>query len=239
MILGKDTIDRYDEWFAGIPEHGGTALIDKEQHWTSFDVVAKLRGLTRIKKVGHAGTLDPLATGLLIVCFGKATKLIDRFQEQTKVYQAVVKLGAVTKTDDAEAEEEQQRDYAHLQPDEIRQAAAAFTGTIKQIPPMFSAIKKGGVPLYKMARRGQSIEREPRTVHIERIEVSDISLPYVHLDVTCSKGTYIRSLARDIGERLGCGGYLASLRRTAIGEMQADNALSIAEFQQAARPQTV
>lgn len=233
MILTKETVENYTQWLADILENGGVVLIDKEKDWTSFDVVAKLRGRTRIKKIGHAGTLDPLATGLLIVCLGKATKSIQSFQDQTKVYRATVKLGATTRTDDAEAEEEQIRDCSHLQREEIEAAVQSFTGAIQQIPPMFSAIKKGGVPLYKMARKGQEIEREPRSVYIESIDIPDISLPYLTLDVTCSKGTYIRSLARDIGERLGCGGYLADLRRTAIGSYRADNALRIGDIPQA------
>ena len=235
MILTKQTAEHFAEWLAGIPEHGGVALIDKDKDWTSFDVVAKLRVITRIKKIGHAGTLDPLATGLLIICLGKATKSIQSFQDQTKMYRAVVKLGATTRTDDAEAGEEQVRDCSHLRREEIEAAVQSFTGPIQQIPPMFSAIKKGGVPLYKMARKGKEIEREPRAVVIESIDIQDISLPLLTLDITCSKGTYIRSLARDIGESLGVGGYLADLRRTAIGRYHVDDALRIADIPQAPR----
>lgn len=235
MMLTKSTVNDFAQWLANVPEYGGVALIDKDKDWTSFDVVAKLRSLTRIKKIGHAGTLDPLATGLLIVCLGKMTKAIQSFQDQTKVYRARVKLGAVTRTDDAEAEEEQQRDCSHLSREEVEIAVQSFTGAIQQIPPMFSAIKKNGVPLYKMARKGQDIEREPRSVFIESIDIIDLSLPFLTLDVTCSKGTYIRSLARDIGERLGCGGYLADLRRTAIGSFKVDDALRIGEVPQVPR----
>ncbi len=230
MMLTKETAENFEQWLADIPEHGGVALIDKDRDWTSFDVVAKLRGITRIKKIGHAGTLDPLATGLLIICLGKHTKSIQSFQDQKKEYRALVKLGATTRTDDAEADEEPVGDCLHLGREAIEAAVQSFTGAIQQIPPMFSAIKKGGVPLYKMARKGKEIEREPRSVFIESITIQDISLPYLTLDVTCSKGTYIRSLARDIGERLGCGGYLANLRRTAIGEYHVDNALRIGDI---------
>lgn len=233
MILTKDTLDRYEEWLADIPEHGGTVLVDKDMDWTSFDVVAKLRGIIRIKKIGHAGTLDPLATGLLIVCAGKATKTIDHFQNMPKTYQAVVRLGATTKTDDAEAEEEHLREYSSLRSDDIEQTVRSFIGDIEQIPPMFSAIKKGGVPLYKLARKGKEIEREPRRVRIESITITRTELPFLHLDIVCSKGTYIRSLARDIGERLGCGGYLSSLRRTAIGLMSVGDAVHIGDIQEA------
>lgn len=233
MILTQSTLDRYEEWLADAHENGGTLLIDKEKDWTSFDVVAKLRGIVRIKKIGHAGTLDPLATGLLVVCVGKATKIIDHFQGMPKIYRAVVKLGATTKTDDAEAEEENVRDCSFLQNEHVEQVVQSFTGDIEQIPPMFSAIKKNGVPLYKMARKGQEIEREPRRVRIESITITDVALPYLHIDVLCSKGTYIRSLARDIGEKLGCGGYLSSLRRTAIGSLNVDEAVHIGDIQEA------
>lgn len=234
-VLTASALSQYTEWLAAVPEHGATVCVDKEQHWTSFDVVAKLRGITRIKKIGHAGTLDPLATGLLIVCLGKATKTIEHFQGLPKTYHAVIKLGATTKTEDAEAEEENQCDYSHITQEGVEQVVRQFIGDIEQIPPMFSAIKKNGVPLYKLARKGKEIERPPRKVHIHDIVLTDVALPYVHIAVHCSKGTYIRSLARDIGEQLGCGGYLASLRRTAIGPFTVDNAVTIGGIQQAAQ----
>lgn len=238
-LLTADTRSQYVQWLAALPEHGATILVDKEQHWTSFDVVAKLRGILRTKKIGHAGTLDPLATGLLIICAGKATKSIDSFQGLPKTYEAVVKLGATTKTDDAEAEEEHPCDCSHIPQEAIEQTLQKFIGDIEQIPPMYSAIKKNGVPLYKLARKGQEVERQPRKVHISNIELTKMALPYLHLTVYCSKGTYIRSLARDIGVQLGCGGYLASLRRTAIGSFTVENALTISDIQQAASAQAV
>ncbi len=222
----------YGAWLSALSETGGVALVDKDKDWTSFDVVAKLRGIVRMKKIGHAGTLDPLATGLLIVCFGKMTKSINDFQEQTKAYRAVVKLGATTKTDDAEAPEENMVDTNGLTSSQMQDVLSGYVGDIKQIPPMFSAIKKNGVPLYKLARKGHEIEREPRSVSIYSIEIESLVLPLCTLHITCSKGTYIRSLARDVGAALGVGGYLADLRRTSIGDFSVDNALRISEISQ-------
>jgi tRNA pseudouridine55 synthase len=222
----------YDAWLSALAETGGVALVDKGKDWTSFDVVAKLRGIVRMKKIGHAGTLDPLATGLLIVCLGKMTKSINDFQEQTKAYRAVVKLGATTKTDDAEADEENVTPLEALTNEQIESALSGFVGDIKQIPPMFSAIKKNGVPLYKLARKGQEIEREERSVSIYTIDVESLALPFCTINITCSKGTYIRSLARDVGATLGVGGYLADLRRTSIGSYSVDDALTISEISQ-------
>lgn len=222
----------YGAWLSALSETGGAALVDKDKDWTSFDVVAKLRGIVRMKKIGHAGTLDPLATGLLIVCFGKMTKSINDFQEQTKAYRAVVKLGATTKTDDAEAPEENIAATDGLTSAQIQDVLNGYIGDIKQIPPMFSAIKKNGVPLYKLARKGQEIEREPRSVSIYNLEIESLALPLCTLHITCSKGTYIRSLARDVGAALGVGGYLADLRRTSIGNFSVDDALRINEISQ-------
>jgi tRNA pseudouridine55 synthase len=235
-LLTKATLADYADWLRDATDAnsaGGAMLVDKSKDWTSFDVVAKLRGMTRIRKIGHAGTLDPLATGLLIVCVGKATKSINEFQEQTKGYRAVVKLGATTKTDDAEAVEEHITPTEHITNEQIAAVVQSFIGAIEQIPPMFSAIKKNGVPLYKLARKGQEIEREPRRVTIDAIVIDSIKLPFVTLTITCSKGTYIRSLARDIGERLGVGGYLTDLRRTSIGAYSVDDAFTVADVRAA------
>jgi tRNA pseudouridine55 synthase len=234
MLLTRDTLNEYERWTEAARETGAVALIDKERGWTSFDVVAKLRGITRIKKIGHAGTLDPLATGLLIVCLGKMTKSIESFQAQRKAYRAVIKLGATTATDDAEAAEENITSVAHLTNHDIAASVQAFVGEIQQVPPMFSALKQNGVPLYKMARKGRTVERPARTVSIYNISVCSLELPFVTLDVECSKGTYIRSLARDIGERLGTGAYLYGLRRTAIGEYLVEHAVTLADIRQAA-----
>jgi tRNA pseudouridine55 synthase len=229
-ILTASTLQDFPTWLETSRQAGGVMLIDKSLDWTSFDVVAKLRGITKIKKIGHAGTLDPLATGLLIVCCGAMTKQISTFQEQTKQYLANVKLGATTKTDDAEAEEEHIMATEHITKASIHEALKKFIGDITQIPPMYSAIKKNGVPLYKLARKGQEIEREARHVTVHSIRAASIDLPALVLDVECSKGTYIRSLARDIGAELGVGGYLTGLRRTAIGDFSVENAVTIAQI---------
>jgi tRNA pseudouridine55 synthase len=230
MILDRTTLLEFDNWKATAAISGGVAFIDKDTDWTSFDVVAKMRSLTRIKKVGHAGTLDPLATGLLILCFGAMTKRINEFQDAPKQYEAIITLGATTKTDDSEAPEENSRPFEHLTTIEIANACAGFVGEIDQIPPMFSAIKKNGQPLYKLARKGIELDLPPRKVTIHAITITKIELPYCHITVDCAKGTYIRSLARDIGAVLGCGGYLSSLRRTAIGNVRVEHAVRIPEI---------
>ncbi len=229
-ILTQSTLANFDAWLETSRTAGGVLLIDKEKDWTSFDVVAKLRGITKIKKIGHAGTLDPLATGLLIVCCGAMTKQISTFQEQTKAYQTVVKLGATTKTDDAEAEEEHLQSTEHLTELSVAAAVQKFVGEISQIPPMYSALKKNGVPLYKLARKGVEIEREARLVRVYSIEMVSVALPLCTLDIECSKGTYIRALARDIGAELGVGGYMADLRRTAIGDFSVNDAVTIPQI---------
>jgi tRNA pseudouridine55 synthase len=232
MLLTRETLTDYTVWLKAAREQGAAVLIDKECDWTSFDVVAKLRGITRIKKIGHAGTLDPLATGLLILCLGKMTKSIDEFQAQRKTYRAVVKLGATTATDDAEAAEENITATGQITNQDISFAVQRFVGDIQQVPPMFSALKQGGVPLYKMARKGQMVERPARNVSIYALSATVVEMPFVTLDVECSKGTYIRSLARDIGATLGCGAYLHSLRRTAIGEYVVEHAVTLAELRE-------
>lgn len=229
MFLDRTTLHDFEAWKLEATTSGGVALIDKDTDWTSFDVVAKMRSLTRIKKTGHAGTLDPLATGLLILCFGKMTKSINTFQDAPKQYEAIIKLGATTKTDDAEAPEENILPVEHITEVDIANACTKFVGEIDQIPPMFSAIKKDGQPLYKLARKGIELDLPPRRVTIYSITITKIDLPYIHITVDCAKGTYIRSLARDIGAVLGCGGYLTSLRRTAIGEFRVENAVRISE----------
>lgn len=201
-------------------EEGGVLLIDKPLHWTSFDVVRKIRGLLKIKKVGHAGTLDPLATGLLIVCTGKFTKKINEYMAKEKEYTGTITLGAVTPTYDLESLPEQQKDISLLTETNIRNAVALFQGEIMQLPPVYSAIKKKGTPLYELARRGEAVELEPRKIHIHSFEITDFRLPEIDFKVVCSTGTYVRSLAHDVGQALHCGGYLSKLRRTAIGEFR-------------------
>jgi tRNA pseudouridine55 synthase len=215
---------------------GKVILINKPLHWTSFDVVRKMRSLIQIKKIGHAGTLDPLATGLLIVCTGKFTKKINEFMAQEKEYTGSITLGAVTPTYDLESEPEQQKDISMLTTDTLQKATEKFIGDIEQLPPMFSAIKKDGVALYELARRGEEVELKPRSINIRSFEITNIELPVVHFKVICSTGTYIRSLANDYGATLGCGGYLSSLCRTRIGEFKNEDAQSMEQFEQILNP---
>lgn len=204
---------------------GQMLLIDKPLRWTSFDIIRKLRNIFRIKKIGHAGTLDPLATGLLIVCTGKFTKKINEYMGMPKVYKATLTLGAVTPTYDLESEPEQQQPFEHITLQDIENVLQQFTGAILQIPPAHSAIKKDGVRVYELARQGIAVKLEPRPVTISEIKIVRFKLPEIEMEVFCSTGTYIRSLAHDVGQALGCGAYLSALRRTAIGEFVVDNAV--------------
>lgn len=210
---------------------GKVLLINKPLHWTSFDVIRKLRSLLQIKKIGHAGTLDPLATGLLIVCTGKFTKKINEYMAQEKEYTGSITLGAVTPTYDLESEPEQQKDHSFVTEEMIRSATEKFIGETDQYPPMFSAIKKDGVALYELARRGEQVELKARKIFIRSFEITSIELPVVHFKVICSTGTYIRSLANDFGAALGCGAYLSSLCRTRIGEFKIDEGITIEELE--------
>ena len=210
---------------------GKVLLIDKPLHWTSFDVVRKLRSLLQVKKIGHAGTLDPLATGLLIVCTGKFTKKINEFMSQEKEYTGTITLGAVTPTYDLESLPEQQKDFLFVTTALLQKATLPFIGDIEQLPPVYSAIKKDGVALYELARRGVEVKTEPRKININKFEITNIALPVIDFKVICSTGTYIRSLANDYGAALGCGAYLSSLRRTRIGEFTADKAIAMEQFE--------
>ena len=210
---------------------GKAILIDKPLHWTSFDVVRKLRGILQIKKIGHAGTLDPLATGLLIVCTGKFTKKINEYMAAEKEYTGIITLGAVTPTYDLESEPEKQKDVAFVTEELLRNTTRQFIGEIEQFPPIYSAIKKDGVALYELARRGVDVELKARKITINSFEITDFNLPVVHFKVICSTGTYIRSLANDLGAALGCGGYLSSLRRTRIGEFTVADAVGMETFE--------
>jgi tRNA pseudouridine55 synthase len=214
---------------------GKVLLIDKPLHWTSFDVVRKMRCILQIKKIGHAGTLDPLATGLLIVCTGKFTKKINEFMAQEKEYTGHITLGAVTPTYDLESLPVDEKDCSFLTTEMIHAATVPFTGTIDQFPPIYSAIKKEGVALYELARRGVAVELETRKITIHQFEITSIELPVVGFKVVCSTGTYIRSLANDFGAALGCGGYLSSLRRTRIGAFEASDAMSMEAFEQSTK----
>ncbi len=212
-------------------EEGRVLLIDKPRDWTSFDVVRKIRSLIRIKKVGHAGTLDPLATGLLIICTGKFTKKINEYMAREKEYTGTFTLGATTPTYDLESIPENKKSIDHLTSEQIKAATTEFIGIISQIPPIHSAIKQGGVRVYELAREGKEVKMEPRNVTILAFEITGINLPVVGFRVVCSTGTYIRSLAFDFGNKLGCGAYLSSLCRTRIGEYQLEKADSIEAFE--------
>jgi tRNA pseudouridine55 synthase len=217
---------------------GEILLFDKPITWTSFDVVNKVRGTIRIKKVGHAGTLDPLATGLLVLCTGKMTKKIDTIQAAEKEYLTTICLGKTTPSFDLETKFDSETDYSNLTVEQVREAIMSFVGDLQQIPPMFSAVKVGGERLYKLARKGQEIELQPRAVSIYSIEIIKIELPNVEFLMRCSKGTYVRSLARDIGVKLGVGAHLSALRRTKIGDLSVENAYDVAAFVQHIKSQS-
>ena len=215
---------------------GQVLLIDKPLEWTSFQVVNKLRwhirqtfNLKKIK-VGHAGTLDPLATGLLIICTGKMTKQIDTFQGQIKTYTGTFVLGSTTPSYDLETEIDAEFPTAHITPELIHQTTKKFIGEIDQFPPVFSALKKEGKRLYEFARAGEAVKIDSRKVSITDFQITNIEGVKVDFSVTCSKGTYIRSLAYDFGKALKSGGHLSALRRTKIGEFSVDQAMSIDEF---------
>ncbi|MBT0811699.1 tRNA pseudouridine(55) synthase TruB [Litoribacter ruber] len=207
-------------------------LINKPYEWTSFDVVKKVRNALKIKKVGHAGTLDPLATGLLIVCAGKKTKSIDTYQAQEKEYTGTFVLGSTTESFDLEREVVPVADPLHLTLDQIKGAVTELTGDILQIPPMHSAIKVDGKRVYESARKGKTVQMDPRPVTVSEFEITRCQLPEIDFRIVCTKGTYIRSLARDLGEKLQVGAYMSKLTRTRIGEFkleQAENVLELVE----------
>ncbi len=211
---------------------GRVLLIDKPLKWTSFDVVRKIRYLTKTKKVGHAGTLDPLATGLLIVCTGKFTKNINEYMAQEKEYTGTITLGATTPTYDLESEPINFQPVNNISLQQLQQATEPFTGAILQTPPIHSAIKKDGKRVYELARRGDDVKLEPRPVTIKEFVIVKAELPVLHFKVVCSTGTYIRSLANDYGAALTCGGYLSSLCRTRIGSFLLQDAVSVKQFEE-------
>ncbi|KAI3474929.1 hypothetical protein Pfo_030240 [Paulownia fortunei] len=214
--------------------NGTVVLVNKPKGWTSFTVCGKLRRLVKVKKVGHAGTLDPMATGLLIVCVGKATKLVDRYQGMIKGYSGIFRLGEATSTWDADSPVIQREPWEHIKDEDIKKAAASFCGEIWQVPPMFSAIKVGGERMYEKARKGESIELSPRRISIFNfdIERSLNDRQNVVFRVTCSKGTYVRSLCADFGKALGSCAHLTALRRDSIGEYSADDAWEFQELEE-------
>lgn len=213
-------------------EDGQMLLIDKPLRWTSFDVIRKMRQLIKIKKVGHAGTLDPLASGLLIVCTGKQTKKINEYMAKEKEYTGTITIGASTPTFDLESEPENITSFHHLDAEQVINATRQFTGEIFQVPPIYSAIKQDGKRMYELARKGLEVKMEPRRVVINEFSITAMILPVISFRVVCSTGTYIRSLANDFGSALGCGGYLSSLCRTRIGEFMLSNALTIQQLEE-------
>ncbi|MBJ6118417.1 tRNA pseudouridine(55) synthase TruB [Pontibacter sp. BT310] len=212
-------------------EAGEVLLIDKPLTWTSFDVVKKVRNTLRIKKIGHAGTLDPLASGLLILCTGKFTKSIDQIQAQEKEYTGTIILGQYTPSYDKETEVTETKDISHLTPETIKAAAESFVGTIEQVPPIYSAVMVDGKRAYDLARRGKAAELKPRTITIKAFDITNIEGEVVSFRVVCTKGTYIRSLAHDLGVKLEVGGHLGSLVRTRIGDYKLEDALTIEAIQ--------
>ncbi|WP_309382528.1 tRNA pseudouridine(55) synthase TruB [Cerasicoccus frondis] len=210
----------------------GVLLIDKPVGCTSHDVVDRVRRKLKMKKVGHAGTLDPNATGLLIILVGKATKVSQYLMSLDKEYTGVMKLGEITNTYDCEGEVMETRDVPELSEDSVKSVLGEFLGDQYQTPPMFSAKKIDGVPLYKLARKGKEVEREPRFIRVSHIELTGIDLPEISFEVACSKGTYIRTLAHDIGEKLGCGAHLKELRRTLSGSFKIAQCTPLEKFEE-------
>lgn len=216
---------------------GEILYFDKPLEWTSFDLVNKVRYMIKRKlgvkkfKIGHAGTLDPLATGVLVVCTGKATKRIEELQYQTKEYVATLRLGATTPSFDLEQEIDAEYSTEHITREMVEDTLKSFLGEIQQIPPVYSAVKVNGKRAYDYARKGNEVELKPKLLVIDEIELLDCQLPYITIRVVCSKGTYIRALARDIGIALKSGAHLTSLRRTRVGDITVENCISLEEFQ--------
>lgn len=217
-------------------KNGEVLLFNKNIGWTSFDLVGRVRNAICRKleikklKVGHAGTLDPLATGLMILCTGKATKQIESFQAGEKEYVATLKLGATTPSFDMESEEDSKSDYFSVTKEMVLQSLKKFKGEIEQVPPIFSAVKVKGKRAFNYARKGEELKLQPRKIVIREIELLSFENPKVSIRVVCSKGTYIRALARDIGEELSCGAYLTGLHRTRIGDYKIEDAMTVDYF---------
>ena len=209
--------------------------VDKPEGWTSFDVIRKLRRLLDVRKMGHAGTLDPMATGLLVILIGRATKLMERFMNLPKIYEGTLRLGETTPSYDADSEVVERRDASHLTASDLEAARVEFLGTIEQRPPAFSAVKVRGERLYRKARRGERVEAPPRHVTVETFDLIGRTGTDVSFRVRCSKGTYVRSLAHDFGQRLGVGAHLVRLRRTAIGPITVDDAWTIEQLEASER----
>jgi tRNA pseudouridine55 synthase len=218
-----------------IPDEGEVILIDKPLTWTSFDVANKLKRGCKFKKIGHAGTLDPLATGLLILCTGKKTKQIDLYQAQEKEYTGTLVLGKTTPSVDLETEFDAEYPTHHITPELLETARLQLVGTIEQTPPIYSALRVDGERLYKKARRGEEVEIKKRTVEISLFEIDATNFPSVDFRIICSKGTYIRSIVRDFGRLVGSGAYMSALCRTRIGAFELKNAWNLTDFIQQKR----
>jgi tRNA pseudouridine55 synthase len=213
-----------------LKRQGIMLLLDKPKEYTSARVVNIVKKFLDVNKAGHSGTLDPKATGLMIVCTGKKTKSLNDLLGSDKEYEGVMVIGEITKSYDSETEVYDKKDISHITEAQVNYCAGKFRGEIQQIPPMYSAVKFKGQPLYKMARKGKTMERLPRTVNIKEFEITSIDLPEVSFRVLCSKGTYIRSLVSDFGDELGTGAYLKELRRTKIGEFDIKDSITVEEF---------
>ncbi len=225
-MITKSVINNYEPDF----ESGEMILLDKSLFKSSFDIVYKVRKAINVKKVGHAGTLDPMATGLLIVCTGKKTKEISEFRGLDKTYSGTFCLGKTTPSFDMETEFDSEYGIEGVTAEKVTEASSAFLGKSFQVPPIYSAVKHNGKSLYQFARKGVEIIKEPREIFISSFKITGIELPDLYFEITCSSGTYIRVIANDFGKMIGCGAYLKKLRRTKIGDYNVDEALTISEF---------
>ena len=223
--------------FVPAKELDGVLLIDKPSAHTSHDVVARLRGIMRMKRIGHAGTLDPMATGLLVMLVGKATRISQYLMSVDKEYTGTIKLGQSTNTQDAEGQVMETRPVPSLTEADVRAALNGFLGDQYQMPPMFSAIKIAGKALYKSARAGEEIEREPRFIRISQYDLLRWESPEIDFRVLCTKGTYVRTLAHDLGQKLGCGAHLSALRRIASGNLNVSRAVTLEQLQKMSTPE--
>ena len=223
---------RPDKHRLPVYDRSGVLLVNKPKDWTSHDVVAFIRSRFNAAKCGHCGTLDPAATGLLVVVLGKFTKLSQKFSGQDKVYEGTILLGTETDSQDMDGNVIRQSDWSGITEPKLREAFASFVGDIEQVPPMVSAVKKDGARLYELARKGQEVEREPKQISIYSIDVTRVALPYADFTVECSKGTYVRTLCADVGARLGCGAALYRLNRLRSGEFSLDDAVDIETVKQ-------
>lgn len=216
----------------------GIVNVYKEAGYTSHDVVAKMRGIFKQKKIGHTGTLDPAATGVLPVCLGKATKVCDLLTDKDKTYRCTLLLGRVTDTQDTTGQILEEKEVS-LAEEEVQRVIMSFVGDYDQIPPMYSALKVNGKKLYELARAGKEVEREPRRVRIEEIRIESMELPRVIMEVTCSKGTYIRTLCHDIGEKLGCGGCMEQLTRMRVADFSIQDSLTLSRLEEVVKEERI